>query len=86
MSNTKLSFIIAFIYVVFGTVYAYYIAHGGAPEGLLYYLFIPVASLPQLIMLVERDPIVYIVIGQLLTTLVIAFLIRSVLPIFRPKK
>ena len=85
MSNRKLSFIIAFIYVIFGTFYSYYAMNNVISDGIIYYIFFPVSIIPQIILFTEREPFLYILICQIITLVITTLLIWSLMSVIRKK-
>ena len=86
MSNRKLSFIIAFIYVILGTLYSYYAMNNLISDGIIYYIFYPVSILPQIILFTERESFLYIFICQTITLVIMTLLIWSLISVLRKEK
>jgi chloramphenicol O-acetyltransferase len=83
ISNRKLSFLIAFFYVLTGTFYSYWEFKSLITDGILYYLFFPVAFFPFLILFTEREPGFMILMCQLITLFFVWSLVWGVLRVFR---
>ena len=84
ISNRRLAFYIAFVYVVLATIYCYWAMDNLISDGFLYYLFSPAAFFPSLILFTEREPGLMILICQIITFLILwpmtwlfTFLIRG---------
>lgn len=78
ISNKKLSFLIALLYVGLGTIYSYSYWHPDSSivtnetlGNILYYFFLPVSFFPILIIFTEREPFLYILISQTIALLLL---------------
>jgi len=71
ISNKKLAFCIALVYVTLATIYSYWTMRNLEEGGFLYYLFFPVIIFPSLILFTEREPTVMILICQTITLFII---------------
>lgn len=86
ISNRRLSFIIAFAYVMAGTYFILDPANEMQDEGIIYYFFFPVTLIPQLIRLTEKDPFVLLLICQLITTGVLTFTLYGIITVLSRNK
>jgi len=71
LSNKKLAFYVALVYVILATIYTYWAMSNVASTGIFYYLFFPATIFLSLILLTERDPGLMILICQTITLLLI---------------
>lgn len=89
ISNKKLSFIIAFLYVGFGTIYSYNFWNYGGNfasgefETFLYYFFYPVSIFPLIIIFTESEPCLYLFISQTITLFAVWGIFYLVTNLFR---
>ena len=67
LSNKKLTFIICFGYVLGATLYAYWSTYNAVTDGLLYYIFFPVAFFPSLIIFTESNAFIWVLLCQCIT-------------------
>ena len=71
ISNKKLAFYIALVYVILATIYRYWTMRNLEEGGFFYYLFFPAIIFPSLILFTERDPTVMILICQTITLFIL---------------
>ena len=71
LSNRKLAFYVAFVYVLLATIYSYWSMSNLVSDGILYYIFFPASIFPSLILFTEREPGFMILICQSITLLLI---------------
>lgn len=83
LSNKKLTFIGALVYVMLATIYSYWAMSNLISDGILYYLFFPATIFPSLILFTEREPVFMILICQTITFLLIWPLFWLIVHLFR---
>ncbi len=69
LSNKKLAFYAALVYVILATIYSYWAMSNLVSDGIFYYLFFPATIFPSLILFTEREPGFKILICQAITLL-----------------
>src|ERR1035437_8706972 len=83
ISNKKLVFYIALVYIILATIYTYWAMSNLKSDRILYYLFFPATIFPSLILFTEREPRFMILICQAITLLFIWPLFWILLHLFR---
>ena len=83
ITNKKLAFYIALVYVILATIYTYWAMSNLKSDGILYYLFFPATIFPSSILFTERESIFMILICQAITLLFIWPLFWIFLHLFR---
>ena len=87
MSNRKLSFIITFLYVFVGTLYA--LIHMNNPgwgkglEDVINDIFLPASFFMELIMFVEKNAFLYVLISQTIVFFLLWAIVYLVVSVFR---
>src|ERR1700709_38022 len=71
ISNKKLAFYIALVYVILATIYTYWAMSNLVSDGFLYYIFFPATIFASLILFTEREPGILLLICQTITLLII---------------
>ena len=83
ISNKKLAFYIALVYVILATIYTYWAMNNLVTDGFLYYTFFPATIFPSLILFTEREPGILLLICQTITLIIIWLLLWFFIHLFR---
>jgi hypothetical protein len=83
LSNKKLAFIVALIYVIVATIYSVWAMNNLVSDGILYHFFYPATIFPSLIVFTEREPLFRVLICQVITLLFIWLLFCFLTYLFR---
>lgn len=84
LSNSKLALFISVCYVASASIYLLLEDTTSSWVGLLlYFLFFPALVFPNLILLVQKDPAIYLLICQAITCLIFWGVLSLVLMIYR---
>ena len=83
ISNKKLAFCTAFVYVILATTYGIWAMTNLESDGVLFYIFLPATIFPTLILFTQRDPGLMILICQIITLFIIWLLFWLIIHLFR---
>jgi 4-hydroxybenzoate polyprenyltransferase len=83
LSNKKLAFYVALVYVILATIYSFWAMRNLVSDGILFYLFFPATIFPSLILFTEREPGFMVLICQAITLLLIWPLFWLFIHLFR---